>query len=367
MEQLDDGADLVKVVLDGPDKETAPLTVDEVGAVVDAAHTRAAQVTAHSTLLPGARVGTEAGVDSLEHGLQLDLDVTKAMAAKGICTGLDAGRPGVLAVIRANDDLAPVHRTAGALPAGSAAGVGARERAPAGKFTVGTDKPAYSPWFVDEDPANGKGLESAVAYAVAEQLGFAEEEVTWVVVPLPDALAPGPKNFDVDVNQVRITEERRQAVDFSSGYYDVAQTVITTKGSTIDGATTIAALKEAKLGAQVGSTSYTAITDQIQPTSEPAGYDTTNSAAQALAFGQVDGIVVDLPTAFYVTTAQLDDGVIVGQLPTRPGIEDQFGMVLAKGSPLTPCIGAAVDELRDDGTIEELNKQWLTGTDGAPI
>ena len=280
--------------------------------------------------------------------------VLLALAGLAACTPEDQAAPGTSA-------------SASGTPSAEACGKDQLQLTTAGRFTVGTAKPASSPWFVDEDPANGRGFESAVVYAVAEQLGFAEEEVTWVVVPLPDALAPGPKNFDVDVNQVRITEERRQAVDFSSGYYDVAQTVITTKGSTIDGATTIAALKEAKLGAQVGSTSYTAITDQIQPTSEPAGYDTTNSAAHALAFGQVDGIVVDLPTAFYVTTAQLDDGVIVGQLPTRTGTEDQFGMVLAKASPLTPCVSATVDMLRDVGTLEELKKQWLTGTDGAPV
>jgi polar amino acid transport system substrate-binding protein len=163
------------------------------------------------------------------------------------------------------------------------------------------------------------------------------------------------------------TKQRRQAVDFSSGYYDVAQTVITTKGSKIDGATTIAALKDAKLGAQVDTNSYTAITDQIQPRAEPAGYDTTNSAAHALAYGQVDGIVVNLPTAQYMTTAQLDDAAIVGQLPARTGIEDQFGMVLAKGSPLTPCVTAAVDALRDDGTLDQLEKHWLAGTAGAPV
>ena len=236
-----------------------------------------------------------------------------------------------------------------------------------GKFTVGTDKPAYSPWFVDDDPANGKGFESAVAYAVADKLGFATEEVAWVVVPFTNAYAPGPKKFDVDINQVSITEERRRAVDFSTGYYDVAQTVVTTKGSKIDGATSVAALKEAKLGAQVGTTSYTAITDQIQPTAKPGVYDTNDLAVQALQNGQVDGIVVDLPTAFYITAAQLDDGAIVGQLPAGTGTPDQFGMVLAKGSPLTACVSTAVDALREDGTLDQLEKQWLAGTDGAPV
>jgi polar amino acid transport system substrate-binding protein len=237
----------------------------------------------------------------------------------------------------------------------------------AGKFTVGTDKPAYSPWFVDDDPANGQGFESAVAYAVAEQLGFTKEEVTWVVVPFTNAYAPGPKSFDVDINQVSITDERRKAVDFSSGYYDVAQTVITTKGSKIDGATSITALKDAKLGAQVGTTSYTAITDQIQPTVEPGVYDTNDLAVQALQNGQLDGLVVDLPTAFYITGAQLDDGAIVGQLPPGTGTPDQFGMVLAKDSPLTSCVSGAVDALRQNGTLDRLEEQWLAGTDGAPV
>ena len=222
----------------------------------------------------------------------------------------------------------------------------------AGKLTIGTDKPAYAPWFVDDDPTNGKGYESAVAYAVAERLGFPAAEVTWVVVPFTNAYAPGAKTFDFDINQVSITEARRKAVDFSSGYYDVAQTVITTGKSPIAKATSIAALKDAKLAAQVGTTSYTAITDQIQPSKKPAVYDTNDLAVQALKNGQVDGIVVDLPTAFYITAAQLDDGVIVGQLPTAAGA-DQFGLVLAKGSALTACVSQAVDALRGRRDLDQ--------------
>ena len=237
----------------------------------------------------------------------------------------------------------------------------------AGKFTVGTDKPAYAPWFVDDDPTNGEGFESAVAYAVAGQLGFAENEVSWITVPFTSAYAPGDKKFDVDINQVSISDARRKAVDFSSGYYDVAQTVITTESSSIAGATSIAALKDAKLGAQVGTTSYTAITEQIQPTAKPAVYDTNDLAVQALKNGQIDGIVLDLPTAFYATAAQLDDGKIVGQLPAGTGTPEQFGMVLAKGSPLTACVSKAVDTLKSDGTLAELETEWLAGTDGAPV
>jgi polar amino acid transport system substrate-binding protein len=236
-----------------------------------------------------------------------------------------------------------------------------------GTFTVGTDKPAYAPWFSDDDPTNGKGYESAVAYAVAEQLGFSRDEVTWITVPFTNAYAPGDKKFDVDINQVSITEQRRKAVDFSSGYYDVAQAVVTTADSPIAGATSLAALKTAKLGAQVGTTSYTAITEQIQPEEQAAVYDTNDLAVQALKNGQIDGLVVDLPTAFYAAAAQLDDGKIVGQLPPGAGQADQFGFVLAKGSPLTTCVSAAVDALRADGTLASIEGEYLSNAGGAPL
>ena len=236
-----------------------------------------------------------------------------------------------------------------------------------GTFTVGTDKPAYEPWFSDDDPTNGKGYESAVTYAVAEHLGFAKGDVRWITVPFTNAYAPGAKKFDVDVNQVSITEQRRKAVDFSTGYYDVAQAVVTTKGSPLDGATSLAALKKARLGAQVGTTSYTAITDQIQPVEKPRVYDTNDLAVQALKNGQIDGLVVDLPTAFYVAAAQLDDGTIVGQLPPGTGQGDQFGFVLAKGSGLTGCVSAAVDALRADGTLATIEGQYLSNAGGAPL
>jgi polar amino acid transport system substrate-binding protein len=236
-----------------------------------------------------------------------------------------------------------------------------------GQFTVGTDKPAYEPWFADDDPTNGRGYESAVTYAVAERLGFARDQVRWITVPFTNAYAPGDKKFDVDVNQVSITDQRRKAVDFSSGYYDVAQAVVTTAGSPVAGATSLAALKTAKLGAQVGTTSYTAITEQILPTQQPAVYDTNDLAVQALKNGQIDGLVVDLPTAFYVAGAQLDDGKIVGQLPPGSGTPDQFGFVLAKDSPLTTCVSSAVDALRADGTLEKIEGEYLSNAGGAPL
>ena len=234
-----------------------------------------------------------------------------------------------------------------------------------GVLTVATDNPAYPPWFVDNDPSNGKGYESAVAYAIAEELGFSEDEVEWAKVPFNAVVSPGEKKFDFDVNQVSITPARAKAVDFSSGYYDVRQVVVTTTGSPIDGATSVAELQDARLGAQVGTTSYTAITDQIQTSEQAAPYDTNDQAVQALNNGQIDGIVVDLPTAYFMTAVQLDKGVIVGQLPQAGDEVEQFGAVLDLDSPLTDCVSQAVDTLREDGTLADLEDQWLA-QQGAP-
>jgi polar amino acid transport system substrate-binding protein len=204
-----------------------------------------------------------------------------------------------------------------------------------------------------------------VAYQVAERLGYPAANVTWVSVTFNNAIAPGPKTFDFDVNEFSITPERRTAVDFSSPYYLVRQTVITTKGSKISNAKSIAELKTAKLGAQVGTTSYQAITDLIKPNGQPQVFNNNDDALAALKNGTVDGIVVDLPTAFYMTGAQIHNGVIVGQLP-QIGVPEQFGLVLDKGSPLTGCVSKAVDTLRNDGTLAVLEKTWLAGTGGAP-
>ena len=237
----------------------------------------------------------------------------------------------------------------------------------AGKLTIGTDKPAYEPWFVDDDPANGKGFESAVAYAVAEQLGFAKTDVTWVPVKFDAAIQPGPKDFDFDINQFSITPEREKVVDFSSPYYDVAQTVITTGTSKAAGATTLADLKGLKLGAQVGTTSLTAINEVIKPTTKPAVFNSNDDAKIALENGQIDALVVDLPTAFFITAAELDDGKIIGQLPPSSGDQEQFGLLLDKGSALTSCVSLAVDALRTDGTLHALEEEWLAQTAGAPV
>jgi len=255
--------------------------------------------------------------------------------------------------------------SASASPSADVCPAGALDTTTAGKLTIGTDNPAYEPWFSDNKPSNGKGFEGAVAYQVAERLGYPAANVTWTSVTFNNAIAPGPKAFDFDINEFSITPERRNAVAFSSPYYLVRQTVITTKSSKIAGAKSIADLRTAKLGAQVGTTSYQAITDLIKPSAQPQVFNNNDDAKAALVNGTVDGIVVDLPTAFYMTAAELKDGVIVGQLP-QVGVPEQFGLVLDKDSKLTGCVSKAVDQLRQDGTLAVLEKTWLAGTGGAP-
>jgi polar amino acid transport system substrate-binding protein len=233
-------------------------------------------------------------------------------------------------------------------------------------LTVGTDKPAYTPWFVDNDPANGQGFESAVAYAVAKQLGYQNSQVTWVTASFNSVIQPGVKPFDFDVNEFSITDARKKAVDFSTGYYDVRQAVVTVKGSPAAAATSLAALKSVKLGAQVGTTSYTAITSVIKPTKTAAVYDDSDKALEALKNGQIDGLVVDLPTALYMVSAELKNGLVVGQLPSTTGQVEQFGLVLTKGSSLTGCVSSAVDALRANGTLKALEARWLTQAADAP-
>lgn len=235
----------------------------------------------------------------------------------------------------------------------------------AGMLTVATDSPAYPPWFVDNKPSNGKGFESAVAYAVAKQLGFGASKVKWVHASFDSVVAPTPKNFDFDINQVSITAKRAKAVDFSSGYYDVAQAVVALKGSKIAKAKSVAALHGAKLGAQQGSTSFEAIGTQIKPGPKPAEFPTNDLAVQALKNKQIDGLVVDLPTGLYLTSSELKHAVIVGQLPVT-GKPEQFGLVLSKDSPLTSCVSKAVDALRAAGKLTALQQRWLTKSAGAP-
>jgi polar amino acid transport system substrate-binding protein len=235
-----------------------------------------------------------------------------------------------------------------------------------GKLTVGTDTPAYDPWFSDNDPSNGKGFESAVAYAVAGKLGFQSSDVVWTKVPFNNSYAPGPKKFDFDINQISITPARQKVVDFSHGYYSAAQAVIVLDKDKIQ-ASSLADLKKLKLGAQTGTTSLTAVRDQIKPSQAPVVFKDTNAAKQALLNGQVQGIVADLPTAFYITAAEIKGSSILGQFQPETGQQEEFGLLLEKGSGLTPCVDKAIDALKADGTLAALEKQWLSETVDVPV
>jgi polar amino acid transport system substrate-binding protein len=236
----------------------------------------------------------------------------------------------------------------------------------AGKLTIGTGNPAYEPWVVGDAPESGEGFEAAVAYAVAEKLGFKAADVVWVRTTFDEAIAPGAKNFDFNLQQYSITDERKANVDFSSAYYETAQVVVTVEGSPAASATSIADLKSYLLGAATGTTSYDAIGSVINPTQKAQAFNSNDDAKAALTNGQVDAIVLDLPTALYASCCELDGGKIVGQLPTAAK-GDQFGLVLDKGSKLTAAVTKAVDELRADGTLAKLEEKWLTADAGVPV
>lgn len=251
----------------------------------------------------------------------------------------------------------------------------------AGKLTVGTDNPAYPPYFQPPasgnapkpwelgDPTNGQGFESAVAYAVADKLGFGKTDVTWTVVPFDNSFKPGTKPFDFYLAQVSYTPDRAQAVDMSDGYYTVAQSIVALSSNPITKATSIADLKGYKFGAQRGTTAYDAIQTVIQPTKPAAVYNSNDLAIQATKAKQVDAIVTDLPTAFFITgSGQLANSVIVGQLPVQEGPNaEHFSLVLAKGSSLTACVNQAIAALKSDGTLDQITKEWLADKASAPV
>jgi polar amino acid transport system substrate-binding protein len=244
----------------------------------------------------------------------------------------------------------------------------------AGTLTIGTDNPAYPPWFGGaeghkwkvSDPYSGKGYESAVAYAVARQLGYGRAKVKWVYTPFNKSFAPGKKAFDFDINQISVTPERAKVVTFSNSYYDVNQSIVVLKGSKIASVKSLAGLKNYRFGVQIGTTSYRAILDQIKPNGKPSVYDSNDKAVFALKSKQIDALVVDLPTAFYVTAVQIPNGKILGQLPAKPGGE-HFGMVFAKGNPLAACVNAALARLKATGALKKIQTTWLSTVVGAPV
>jgi polar amino acid transport system substrate-binding protein len=233
-----------------------------------------------------------------------------------------------------------------------------------GMLTIATGEPAYYPWVIDDAPESGEGFEAAVAYAVATQLGFSKDEVKWVRTTFDGAVTPGEKNFDFNLQQFSITEERKAAVDFSSPYYTAPQAIVSFKGSKIDGKSSIADLKDAKLGAAVGTTSLDAIESQLGL--KPSVFNDNAAGVSALKNKQIDGLVVDLPTAFYLSGVEIENGIIVGQLPST-GSGDQFGLLLTKGSALTSCVSGAVDAITADGSLASITDTWLATNTGSPV
>jgi polar amino acid transport system substrate-binding protein len=245
----------------------------------------------------------------------------------------------------------------------------------AGQLTVATGNPAYPPWYEGgtkssfwkiNDPNNGEGYESAVTYAIAKQLGFTKPEVKWIAVAFNDTYRPGPKNFDIAIQQISYNPQRAKAATFSNSYFDENQSVVGLKGTPIATATTFSDLKKYKLGAQVGTTSYDYIVNNIKPDSNPQVYDELNGAITALKNHQIDGLVTDFPGAYYIADVQLSNGVIVGRLPTI-GAEEHFGIVLEKGNSLVSCINKALATLKQDGTLQQLEQKWITGKAKAPL
>ena len=233
-----------------------------------------------------------------------------------------------------------------------------------GKLTIATGEPAYYPWVIDDKPESGEGFEGAVAYAVAKQLGFDAADVTWVRTTFDSAVTPGEKKFDFNLQQFSITDDRKKAVDFSSPYYTAPQAIVSFKGSKIEGKTSLADLKDAKLGAAVGTTSLDAVENQIGV--KPQVFNDNAAGVSALKNKQIDGLVVDLPTAFYLSGVEVPNGLIVGQLPST-GAGDQFGLLLSKDSKLTSCVTGAVDAITADGTLAAITDQWLATDAGAPV
>jgi polar amino acid transport system substrate-binding protein len=249
-----------------------------------------------------------------------------------------------------------------------------------GKLTIGTDNPAYPPYFQPPasgdapkpwelgDPTNNQGFESATAYAIAEKLGFATPYVTWTVVPFENSYKPGAKTFDIYIGQVSYTADRATAVDMSDGYYFVNQAIVAFKANSVSSAKTLADLAKYKFGAQQGTTAYDTIQNTIKPVTAASVYNTNDAAIQALKAKQIDAIVVDLPTAFYMTAAQLDNATIVGQFPAATGPDaEHFSVVLAKGSALTTCVNQAIAALKADGTLDQITKTWLSDKANAPV
>ncbi len=231
-------------------------------------------------------------------------------------------------------------------------------------LTIATDKPAYPPYFENDEPQNGEGFESAVGYAIGEQLGFTKEQIKWTVEPFDSSYAPGPKSFDFDLNEISITPTREKAVDFSVPYYTAKQAVVALEGSEAAKAKSLAELKETKFGVQINTTSLKAVEEFIEPSSKPEVFNGSGDVVTALKNGQVEAVVVDLPTALYLTEAQVENATIVGQFGNAEG--EEWGALLAKESPITDCVSGAIEALEESGELEKITQRWMSQAANAP-
>lgn len=238
-----------------------------------------------------------------------------------------------------------------------------------GVLTVATGNPAYFPWVIDDAPESKQGFEAAVAYAVADKMGFADDAVEWMRTSFDQAIQPGPKDFDFNLQQYSITAERDEMVDFSEPYYSSAMAVLTRKPVVDGGATAeMASLKSLKWGVHSATTALSTVSDDIQPDSSPLLYDDSADVVEALKANQIDAAMFDLPTALYLGAVVLDDGVILGQFLAGEGsAADNFGLLMAEGNPLKECVDEALAELKADGTLAAIEAQWLSETTGVPV
>jgi polar amino acid transport system substrate-binding protein len=234
----------------------------------------------------------------------------------------------------------------------------------AGTLTIATDKPAYPPYFEEDEPANGEGFESAVGYAIGKQLGYPKAKVKWTVEPFDSSYAPGPKSFDFDLNEISITPVREKAVDFSVPYYSANQAVVALEGSEAAKAKSLADLKGTKIGVQINTTSLSAVDEEIEPSSKPEVFNSSGDVVTALKNGQVEAVVVDLPTALYLTAAQVENATIVGQFGKAEG--EEWGALLGKGSSLTGCVSGAIEALEESGELEKITQRWMSQAADAP-
>ncbi|MEM9350901.1 MAG: ABC transporter substrate-binding protein [Pseudomonadota bacterium] len=236
-----------------------------------------------------------------------------------------------------------------------------------GKFTVATGNPAYYPWVMDDNPASGMGFEAAVAYAVADEMGLAPEDVVWVRTSFDEAIQPGAKNFDVNIQQYSITAERDEMVDFSAPYYSAAMAVLAV-GEAADTPATLADLKALKWGAVGTTTAVPKLIETIQPESDPLLYGDNADVTAAMQAGQIDAALFDLPTALFLSAVVIEGSSIIGQFPAqRSEIPDQFGMLMEEGNALKECVDAALAALTESGKLAEIEAQWLQDTTGVPL